>query len=331
MYSKPSVSVVVGYYNRRDVLEQTLDSILDQSFADLELIVFDDASVDGTARALQDYKERRRDPRLRVITHEKNRGFVWGMINAIKQSSGEYIAIQGSGDISLPNRIERQVELLRRRTEVVAVGCWYTNLNQSTGSYETVHPNADTATFEDLLERNFFTHGEVMYRRNAYERAGGYRPEFTFVQDLDLWIRMRKLGNFATVPEVLYERTIRGDGVTSNLDKFAHQVRFPVLARKLALLSNDEQESILERVRAHGIESVVPLEDKVVQDRYVEHVRVLAWAGRSKEAVGVARRFVTSRHIKYFLMAFFTLYQWPVVGSALRLVVSLLRKAKSHG
>ncbi|WP_324012306.1 glycosyltransferase [Microbacterium sp. JZ37] len=320
--------MIVGYYNRRDVLDVTLDSILGQSFSNLELIVFDDASTDGTAEALAEYAARRQDARLRILLHEANVGFVRGLTDAIGLARGQYIAIQGSGDSSRPERIARQVELLEARPEVGVVGCWYNNYNISSGRHEEVRPNADSASLDDLMQRNFFTHGEVMFRRSLYDRVGGYRPEFTYVQDLDLWIRMRRLAEFATVPEVLYERYIRNDGVTSNPKKFARQVRFPVLARELSHLTEADQERKLELVRERGVESVVSLNHPQVQKKYIEHVRVLGWSGKPDEAVELARENVMSLRHRVFLVGFFTAYRLPMLGQVLRVFVAAGRRIK---
>lgn len=326
--TSPKVSVVVGYYNRRDVLEMTLDSILDQSFKNIELVVFDDASTDGTSELLAEYVARRDDNRLRVIRHETNVGFVHGLIDAIEICSGEYIAIQGSGDVSRSDRIRRQVEVLDQDIDVGVVGCWYQNIKDHTGHRKEVRPDADSASSEDLLVRNYFTHGEVMFRRATYDLVGGYRAEFTYVQDLDLWIRMRKKAAFATVPEVLYERHIRSDGVTSNPRKFAKQVRYPVLARELAGMSDAEQEECLAKVREHGVESVVPLVHSTVQKKYIEQIKVLGWGGDAAEAVSLARESIVSPYHRSALVTFFFLYDLPVVGRMLHGIIAVLRGLK---
>lgn len=258
----PRVSVITAYYNRAPVLRRTIESVLNQSFTDLELIVVDDRSSDDTAQRLADLVAEWDDPRLRVVVHEQNKGFVRSVRDAIADSSGEYIAIQGSGDVSAPDRIARQVELLDARPDVVAVGCWYANIDDESGAVETVRPDASAARGGVTT----FSHGEMTMRRSAYESAGGYRTEFTVAQLTDLGFRLHRLGGFATVPQFLYERHVQGDGVTYNAGKVIEQAQFLTLARHLQKLPTEsEVEAALAAVREGGVGAVIPAQDPGVQ------------------------------------------------------------------
>src|SRR5690606_29121785 len=153
-------------------------SILDQSFRDLELVVFDDASTDESAAELDRLSRELDDPRFRFIVHDVNKGFTRGLIDAIPHTSGEYIATQASGDISYPGRIERQASLLSRRPELGAVGCWVVETSESGKTLSTFRPDASRAR-----KTAPFSHGELMMRRSTYDLAGGYRAEFRNAQD----------------------------------------------------------------------------------------------------------------------------------------------------
>lgn len=324
------VSVIVGYYKRRAVLGKTIDSLMSQSFRDFEIIVFDDASKDGTAEALAELSTKYDDARFRYRVHEKNRGFVNGLVDAISDARGEYIAIQGSGDVSLPRRLEYQVALLDGNPDVGLVGSWYRSIKEETNDVQTVRPNANDVELSDLMQRNYFTHGEVMFRRSVYERAGGYRREFKYVQDLDLWLRMRRFARFATVQEILYERYIRTDGVTSNLEKFTEQVRYPVLARRLARMSAEEQHRSLALVRERGPGAVVPTSDPAVQRKYFRYATDLAHAGRVGEALVVTRDHIARSFKRTILLILFRTYSIPILGRFVRWGIAALRQFRSR-
>ena len=201
------VTVVSGFHNRGPLLERTIESILGQSFSDLELIVFDDKSVDDTAVRLEVLAAQYADSRFRYRVHPENIGFVRGLRRAIQETDSEYIAIQGSGDASLPDRLREQVDYLDAHPRVAAVGGWYYNVQEAQGTRILRRPEAEGLQLEDLVQRNVFSHGEVMIRRTAYERVGGYRTIFKYAQDRDLWLRLARAGYaFGTIRKPIYER-----------------------------------------------------------------------------------------------------------------------------
>lgn len=322
MGKMPKVSVITGYYNRCEHLELTVRSILDQSFEDLELIVFDDASTDSTEQRIRAIQNDLRDPRLRIIIHARNKGFTQGMIDAIARSAGKYVAVQGSGDISLPGRIRRQFDLLESRPEVGVVGCWYTNVVSSTGARRQRRPNAHGLDLGQLLQRNVFSHGEVMFRRSVYDAAGGYRPAFRNCQDYDLWLRMVKLTQFATIPENLYERYIRFDGVSYDPRKFARQARYFLLAQRFAAMTDDEGDRAVAKLAAEGPLSLIPSSDPALQARYVKAaLRSIIW-GACTEAAELARNNIKSTFMRAALVTGAKLFDSPV-GRPFRKIAEL--------
>ncbi|UEM05094.1 glycosyltransferase [Skermanella rosea] len=292
--SAPLVSVVTGYYNRGPLVRRTVDSILGQSFRDFELIAFNDCSKDDTGRQLDAYD----DPRLTVIHHERNTGFTRGIMNAIARSRGRYVAVQGSGDASAPDRLARQVEMFERNPDVVAVGCHYRNIVEGSGMVRVRTPSADGLTVEKLRKSNIFSHGEVMFRRDAYERAGGYRSEFTFSQDYDLWLRLIGQGRFAVVPEVLYDRYVQFDGVSFEPAKLSRQVRFTQLAVQLSHLSPALQEERLTELKAHGIDTMVALREQSIQAQIFKAASKLMLFGNAAQAHQLAAKHLSSRRFK---------------------------------
>ena len=308
----PRVSVVTGFYNRGELLERTISSILNQTFTDFELIVFDDKSQDNTAQLLAELAAKYNDPRFTYVVHEENTGFVLGLKNAIARSTGEYIAIQGSGDASLPERLALQVALLDERPDVGVVGGWYTNVQEGLGTERLRRPNADSMTFEDLLAGNLFSHGEVMIRRTVYDAVGGYRTEFKNAQDYDLWLRARKVARFATVPAPIYDRYVQFDGVSYVPSKIITQSSYSMSARRLAVMSEAEQEVALAKIREHGPTSIVPASDPAVQAKLVPAVARLTIFGSPEAGAELARSAITNPATRLALVAFSKFY-----GSAL--------------
>ena len=318
----PKVTVITGYYNRVAAVDATIHSILSQTFKNIELIAFDDCSSDGTGLRLLELQDKYQDPRFKVINHERNKGFVQGMIEAIALSSGEYICVQGSGDISLPQRIERQVALLDARSDVGAVGCWYTNIVSTTGARRARKPSADKVNFDSLLTgSNVFSHGEVMMRREIYEQAGGYRAAFKYSQDIDLWLRIVRLAKLATVPEFLYERFVRFDGVSYDPRKFAQQMRYSLLARRIAKLPAHEAKKIIDILSSSGPLTLVPQSDPVLQKLYIKGALRSAIFGASSGAEALAKANIVNPLLRFGIIYFARLFNSPIC-SPLRKITS---------
>lgn len=243
------VSILTVYYNRANYVIESIQSLLDQTYDNIEIIAVDDGSTDNTLELLNSFK----DPRLKVITHT-NRGFTKSIIEAVKQSKGEYIAIHGSGDYSYPKRIELQAELMRQNPDIGVVGCMVENINTVTGSKRLFYEvDERIPPLEQLLQNNVFTHGEVMFRRDIYDKAGGYREVFKFTQDYDLWLRMAFHTRFGLVKEVLYKRYTLADGVSASVEKRMVQQYLAELGRQCAEMRIDLGYDWIDR---HGYYSM---------------------------------------------------------------------------
>jgi len=218
----PKVSIITVYYNRDYCVEESIKSILNQSYHDFELILVNDGSTDGT---LEEFRKIN-DPRVRIIDHQ-NIGFTKSMIEAIKESKGDYIALHGSGDISLANRIAMQCEVLDANKNVGLVGCLRTVENRT--EYEKINEYKGGNWVEGeyfygdaskvILQKNLFAHGSVMFRRAVYSKVGGYRDFFHYAQDRDLWVRMSRECEFCVLDEILYVRAFLTDSVSIDPDK----------------------------------------------------------------------------------------------------------------
>lgn len=214
------VSICVAYFNRSEFALDCVQSLLDQDYESFEVVVVNDGSPDqNTAKVLDSFN----DPRLKVI-HQENTGFVGAIRRAISESSGEYIAIMGAGDVCHPSRISQQAKVLDEKADIGIVSCLFENVvvggehngNREKRDYPNIKINANSF----LNGANPIGHGEVMFRRSLYDQVGGYRPFFKFSQDLDLWLRMIDHCEVHLIREYLYERRMfMSDGVSTDPKK----------------------------------------------------------------------------------------------------------------
>ena len=211
---RPEVSVVMAVYNGDAALRGTLESVLAQEGCDFEVVVVDDGSSDACAKLLDQWAARER--RLHVV-HQENQGLTRALIRGCREARGAYIARQDAGDISLPGRLATQATMLREDDALGFVSCEHVLVGPGS---EPLGSEREQASQRGLPGRDGAmlpgpAHGTVMFRKSMYDAVGGYRSEFYFAQDADLWSRLIEHSHFAYVPGVLYEMTFSLSGITA--------------------------------------------------------------------------------------------------------------------
>ena len=209
MREKVDVSVVMSVYNGAEYLRQSVESILSQEGVRFEFIIVNDGSTDESPAILEEYAKK--DGRITVI-HQENQGLTKALIRGCAEAKGEFICRQDCGDISKPGRLAKQLEHIRSGKDRVLVSC-ATNVvgPKQEFLYNTFGDVDDEAVRNSLLSGSLRTirglshHGSAFFPNELYKKVGGYRSEFYFAQDLDLWVRLARYGKVSFCPEVLYE------------------------------------------------------------------------------------------------------------------------------
>jgi len=225
---RPLVSVIMAVYNGRRYLREAIDSVLAQTFQDFELIVVDDGSTDATPRILARYK----DPRLRVIRQE-NAGRAVARNRALDEAQGEYIAINDADDVSLPSRLEEQMEFLGHHPEIALLGAHAMMVDEKDRPiWPVIHPVEHKKIRETLASHMAFVHPTVVFRKSVIPDCGGYRAEFPLAQDYDLALRITERFRCANIGKPLLRYRIHPASAT--VRKVALQTFYSRLARELA-------------------------------------------------------------------------------------------------
>jgi glycosyltransferase involved in cell wall biosynthesis len=188
-------------YNGADMIEDSVRSLLAQTYDRLEILVVDDGSTDASIAIVEDL----RDPRVRVL-RRNHEGLVKTLNYGCAQAEGEYIARLDADDVAHERRMAAQVTYLEEHAEVGLLGTWAKIVSEDgeEGTFEP--PVADLALRRYLLWDNPFIHSSVIFRRGAFREAGGY-PE-GLAEEYRLWIRMARSWKVAMLPEVLVTHRI---------------------------------------------------------------------------------------------------------------------------
>jgi glycosyltransferase involved in cell wall biosynthesis len=186
-------------HNAEPYLGAALDSILGQSWTDLEFVVVDDGSTDGSRATLERYAGQ--DPRLRLLASDRNEGIVRALNRGLAACSGEYIARMDGDDIALPDRLARQVAYLRAHPEASVVGGALSYIDAA-GRELGVIRRSDLG--RSLLAVNPLFHPTVMLRRTHLQDQGlGYEERFRYAEDYYLWLLLSTRGQLAALDEVV--------------------------------------------------------------------------------------------------------------------------------
>lgn len=194
-------------YNSERFVAEAIESILRQTFSDFEFLIVDDYSTDGSLAIIQDYADR--DARIRVSVHPENRGDATARNTGIKQAAGKYIALMDHDDVSLPQRLEKQVTYLEAHPEVGAVGVFHRQCDEDLTPRLT-HP-LPTRHYAIVLNMILFTttvlkNPAMMLRRELLDSWPVFDPEIVPGAELGLYLRLlwEKGIRFANVPEHLF-------------------------------------------------------------------------------------------------------------------------------
>jgi hypothetical protein len=196
----PKVSVVMSVFNGERFLREAVESILEQSYRSFEFIIIDDGSTDGTAQILEEFAQK--DRRIRYYPQE-NRGLIDALNRGCRLARADFLARMDADDISLPGRLQWQVDFLEAHPGIGMVGGAAEFIDGS-GEHICVapHPVTDEEIRRALPDGNVFWHPSILLRRSVFLSVGGYR-NLKLAEDYDLWLRIAEQSQVANLKEVI--------------------------------------------------------------------------------------------------------------------------------
>lgn len=243
----PTISVVIPVYNAAAYLAEAIQSILDQTFTDFEMIIIDDASTDDSYAIAQTFT----DPRIRMLRNEQNRGIVYTRNRGLAEIKGQFYAPFDADDVAMPHKLAKQIAFLQQHPTFGMVGCWAQHID-SHGHLlaEKWKLNASPeAILPILLFRNYFVQSALLIRREAIP-AEGYETGFDIGEDYLMWIAIAEKYQVWNLPEYLLTYRRHGQSTTSKdpeaLSNYDHKIQryifnyfgVPITDQEIALLLN---------------------------------------------------------------------------------------------
>lgn len=206
----PLVSVVVAVYNGENVIRETLDSILQQTYRNIEVIVIDDASTDNSKKIIESYK----DSRIKAIFLEKNHNICYAGNLGFQKATGKYVAIAGHDDVWKQDKLEKQISFLEEHPNYSVCFTWVDIIdekgNLNSAKWRELYKKfcSDNLEWNQwsrklITEGNYFCAPSACIRREFLEKTGYYRYALVQLQDYDLWIRLLSEGPVYVLQEKL--------------------------------------------------------------------------------------------------------------------------------
>lgn len=199
--NKPIVSAIMPTYNRKEYLREAIESILNQTFKDFELIIVDDGSTDGSLELIKNFQKK--DSRIILIQNDNPGGISRATNEGIKKSRGKYIAKMDSDDVSLPNRFKKQVNFLEKHPDIGACGSWVKTIGENEGNTWQLPTDHDSIKCT-MLFCGAIANPTNMIRRSVFFDLGYWYDETCFAaEDYEFWTRIVNKVKLANIPEVL--------------------------------------------------------------------------------------------------------------------------------
>lgn len=217
----PLISVVLPVYNVAPYLKEALNSILNQTIQDFEIIIIDDCSTDNTVEIANSYN----DERLKVILKAENKGLIDSLNVGFKAATGKYIARMDGDDISDLMRFEKQLNILEKNPEIKVCGSWL----QAFGDNNNIikHKEHHEQILVNMMIHCSMSLGSVMLDRDWAKNEYFYE-EKKHVEDYDFWSRVIWKGKFYNIQEVLYYYRIHEKQVSSTYNEIQRKGDVPI-------------------------------------------------------------------------------------------------------
>lgn len=247
MTQAPKISVIIPAYNSEKTIKETIQSVINQTFADFEIIVINDGSNDSTLEVLSSIKE----PRLKVFSYT-NSGVSESRNRGIAEAKGEYISFIDADDMWTDNKLEEQLKALQSNSGASVAYSW-TNFINENGNFlrSGCHINANGDVFLQLLRINFIQSGSnLLIKTEALATVGNFDKSLDGVEDWDMGLRLAESYQFVCVPlpQILYRVSSSSTSISSNvlqMEKVCLQVIEKTCHNTSRDLSRDLKSKIL--------------------------------------------------------------------------------------
>ncbi|CAG9606590.1 glycosyltransferase family 2 protein [Pseudoneobacillus rhizosphaerae] len=212
----PLVSVFMPVFNCEKYIKESLESILNQTYSNLEILIIDDGSTDNTIEIISSYN----DKRIRLLKNGENKGIPFTRNRGLEESKGKYMAIMDADDIAFLNRIERQVNYMEVNKDIDVVASYFNIFGgRIKKSYKPKLFSPEEISAK-LIFSNPIGNSTAFIRLETIKiNKLKYNANYFVAQDYDMWVQISKVGKISILPEILLEYRISSNNITKKSTK----------------------------------------------------------------------------------------------------------------
>lgn len=268
----PSVSILMPVYNAEPYLSEAIQSMLNQTYADFELIILDDCSTDGSADVIKSFT----DARIVYHRNEINSGLANNLNTGLKLAKGKYVARMDGDDISLPHRLQTQVDFLESHPEIDLCSCAMQMFGADKQLWVRDHdPEQVKIT---MMFYSAILHASSVFRKDVFEKNNLYYNQETFpAEDYDLWARAAFFCRMVNLPDVMYLYRMHRAQVTSTDPGSAEkcrEIQINYLQKALPVLNEKAIVGFVDGFISHNIGNITEI--KGVKNQYLMIIKANA-------------------------------------------------------
>lgn len=216
----PEISVLLPVYNSEKYILEAVNSILNQTFTNFELIIIDDGSRDSSIQIINSIK----DERIVFLRNEENKGLIYTLNKGIGLSKGNYIARMDADDISENNRFMKQLTEFKKDSNLVICGSYIKTFGNGAEEFINHIPSSNSQILSSIFFRCPFAHPSVMIKKSALMQLDEfYREDYKHSEDYDLWSRLVFKGNSLNIPEYLLNYRVHENQVSTVFEEHKYQ------------------------------------------------------------------------------------------------------------
>ncbi|MET6998758.1 glycosyltransferase [Chitinophaga sp. H8] len=303
----PMVSVIIPCFNSSMFMREAIESIMNQSYPELEILLIDDGSTDNTLDIIQELSAL--DGRIKLVRNERNLKLVNTLNKGISLCNGKYIARMDADDIACPLRIEKQVAYMETHPEIGLLGSFIEEFDDKRIIGRGIQPISDERIRAYIFTASAFFHPGVLIRRDVLSAHNlQYEEQFTIGQDHALWINMLQHTKAANIPEILLRYRVNAQSLTqvSNRNRSSRRVVLKAIYRsaisKAGLQLSDEELSLYSCSMAK--QDVIEVVDADVSDLIKLYDKVIKYAVKNQ---GINRSYLKKYlAIRFIAFLFYT-------------------------
>ena len=337
MPESPIVTVLMPVYNAEDFVHGAIESILNQTYTEFELLIINDGSTDGTEKIINSFQ----DSRIRHIKNEQNLRLIATLNKGLKLAEGKYIARMDADDTSFPDRLQEQVDFMEANPEVGVCGTWY----EAFGSKNSIvrYPTDHNAIKYMSLYQCPFCHPTVMFRTSIIaDNKIEFDSDYPHAEDYELWGRMAKVCRLANLPKVLLKYRLHEANISKleNGTQVLNSNRIKTsLFKEIGVQVSDNDHVIFEKMN-HLVRTLSIIEIErigVILAELIQANRTSEYLDQDWAMATMQRKwFDTCSNHAYFGWNIWKLYWkqqnlqfgWAKLPQILRLLIKVITKRK---